>query len=176
MIRQATYAEIRQALADALEAHGHMGRLCDGQILACPEWGIRMRLHTLEHEPRLHAGEGTMGMQWIPREAPIHVLVEDADAGDASRAMVVRCLNPDRPPPPAGQVEEMVAHTPDDAELDRMIVATAEAMLRVGGATSEPYGSAGESAVRKLLQMLLRGQAQLRGVREVMQELLEEAE
>ena len=90
--------------------------------------------------------------------------------------MVVRCLNPDRPPPPAGQVEEMVAHTPDDAELDRMMVATAEAMLRAGGATSEPYGSAGESAVRKLLQMLLRGQAQLRGVREVMQELLEEAE
>lgn len=166
MMRQATYAEIRQALTDALEAHGHMGRLCDGQVLACPEWGIRMRLHTL-------AARGEWGDR--TRELPIHVLVEDADAGDASRAMVVCCLNP--LPKESEATKYQVDAALQDAAFSIMdVVATAEAMLRAGGATSEPYGSAGESAVRKLLQMLLRGQAQLRGVREVMQELLEEAE
>ena len=88
--------------------------------------------------------------------------------------MVVRFLNPF---PKEGESSKyQVDAALQDAAFSGDVVATAEAMLRAGGATSEPYGSAGESAVRKLLQMLLRGQAQLRGVREVMQELLEEAE
>ena len=95
-------------------------------------------------------------------------------AGDASRAMVVRCLNPF--PKESEATKYQVDAALQDAAFSTDVVVTAEAMLRAGGATSEPCGSAGESAVRKLLQMLLRGQAQLRGVREVMQELLEEAE
>ena len=117
MMRQATYAEIRQALTDALEAHGHMGRLCDGQILACPEWGIRMRLHTMAHK---------LGQEWGEHELPIHVLVEDVDAGDASRAMVVRCLNPF--PKESEATKYQVDAALQDAAFSTDVVVTAEAM------------------------------------------------
>jgi len=151
-MRQATYGEISQALTEALEAHGYRGRLCDGQLLACPEWGIRMRLHTLA----LTTADGEM-----QEEAPIHVLAEDADAGDASPAMLLGFLNHD----PYWGTPEGQRH----AEHHMQTLMATHDLLNASNVKGEPS----PGAARKLLQMLLRGQAQLRGVRKVMHELME---